>query len=329
MTRILIDAVTKSFDGVAALDGVSLELTSGSFTALLGASGCGKTTLLRLIAGFDRPDQGRILFDDRVVSGPGRLMPPEERNVGVVFQSYALWPHLSVAGKCGLSAEDARHVPCGDRAAGRRGACYGRARSLWAARHGGTLRRPAPARRASPLPGGRSRCHRIRRAARQSRRSSARLDDGELSRHPSRDRAGPSSTSRTIRPKRWRWPAALRSWTGARFCSSRHPNSLRRAGHIGGCAVYRPRRPDRSRWSRLATKRTARSVVRGKFQGAQPPAHARERPNPAAARSAAYRRRQYDGIAGHVARATYLGPVHEIEVAAAGRPGDPRQSTYA
>jgi iron(III) transport system ATP-binding protein len=64
---------------------------------LLGASGCGKTTLLRLIAGFERPDQGEIRFDDRLVSSRDRLVAPEDRNVGVVFQSYALWPHLSVA----------------------------------------------------------------------------------------------------------------------------------------------------------------------------------------------------------------------------------------
>lgn len=98
MTHIQIDGITKAFNGTKALDDVSLDLASGSFTALLGASGCGKTTLLRLIAGFEWPDQGKILFDGRVVSHAGSVVPPEERNVGVVFQSYALWPHLSVAG---------------------------------------------------------------------------------------------------------------------------------------------------------------------------------------------------------------------------------------
>lgn len=98
MTHIEIETVTKLFNGVKALDDVSLDLASGSFTALLGASGCGKTTLLRLIAGFERPDQGRICFDGRVVSDGGAVVPPEDRNIGVVFQSYALWPHLSVAG---------------------------------------------------------------------------------------------------------------------------------------------------------------------------------------------------------------------------------------
>ncbi|OLP54543.1 spermidine/putrescine ABC transporter ATP-binding protein [Rhizobium rhizosphaerae] len=98
MTHIQIDTVTKAFDGAKALDAVSLDFASGSFTALLGPSGCGKTTLLRLVAGFERPDAGEIRFDGRAMSGAGGMVPPEERNVGVVFQSYALWPHLSVAG---------------------------------------------------------------------------------------------------------------------------------------------------------------------------------------------------------------------------------------
>lgn len=98
MTHIQIDGITKAFNGAKALNDVSLDLASGSFTALLGASGCGKTTLLRLIAGFERPDEGQILFNGRAMSDAGAVVPPEERNVGVVFQSYALWPHLSVAG---------------------------------------------------------------------------------------------------------------------------------------------------------------------------------------------------------------------------------------
>lgn len=97
MTRIRIEDVSKHFGRTAALDGVSLDLPAGSFTALLGASGCGKTTLLRLIAGFEEPTGGRILFDDAVVCDRDGAVPPERRNVGVVFQSYALWPHLSVA----------------------------------------------------------------------------------------------------------------------------------------------------------------------------------------------------------------------------------------
>lgn len=97
MTRIRIEGVVKRFGATTALDDVTLDLPSGSFTALLGASGCGKTTLLRVVAGFERPNLGRVLFDDRVVCDERQDTPPEARNVGVVFQSYALWPHLSVA----------------------------------------------------------------------------------------------------------------------------------------------------------------------------------------------------------------------------------------
>ncbi|MDR3494911.1 MAG: ABC transporter ATP-binding protein [Ancalomicrobiaceae bacterium] len=97
MTSIRIESIVKRFDDVTALDGVSLDLPSGSFTALLGASGCGKTTLLRLIAGFEHPSAGRILFDGEPVCDERAAVPPESRNVGVVFQSYALWPHLTVA----------------------------------------------------------------------------------------------------------------------------------------------------------------------------------------------------------------------------------------
>ena len=97
MARLTIDRVTKSFGAFRALDDVSLEVADGEFMAILGASGCGKTTLLRQIAGFDRLDAGRILIGDSVVSALGRHVPPERRRIGIVFQSYALWPHMTVA----------------------------------------------------------------------------------------------------------------------------------------------------------------------------------------------------------------------------------------
>jgi spermidine/putrescine transport system ATP-binding protein len=87
----LID-VTKRFEGVVAVDRLSLEIESGSFYALLGPSGCGKTTTLRMIGGFEEPTEGRILLGDREVSG----LPAYKRDVNTVFQSYALFPHLSV-----------------------------------------------------------------------------------------------------------------------------------------------------------------------------------------------------------------------------------------
>jgi iron(III) transport system ATP-binding protein len=97
MARLTIDRVSKSFGAIRALDNVSIEVRNGEFIAILGASGCGKTTLLRQIAGFDKLDAGRIVIGDTVVSSTERHVPPERRRIGIVFQSYALWPHMTVA----------------------------------------------------------------------------------------------------------------------------------------------------------------------------------------------------------------------------------------
>jgi iron(III) transport system ATP-binding protein len=97
MARLTIERLRKLYGGFRALDDVSLAVDDGEFIAILGASGCGKTTLLRQIAGFDKPDAGRILIGDTVVSTPAEQVPPERRRIGIVFQSYALWPHMTVA----------------------------------------------------------------------------------------------------------------------------------------------------------------------------------------------------------------------------------------
>jgi putrescine transport system ATP-binding protein len=94
MALLEIDAVSKSFGPVAAVDGVSLSVGEGELFALLGPSGCGKTTLLRLVAGFELPDSGRILIDGSDMT----QVPPYRRPVNMMFQSYALFPHLDVAG---------------------------------------------------------------------------------------------------------------------------------------------------------------------------------------------------------------------------------------
>ncbi|MCO5093060.1 ABC transporter ATP-binding protein [Bosea sp. (in: a-proteobacteria)] len=88
--------VTQRFGAVAALTDVSLSVEPGEIVALLGQSGCGKTTLLRLAAGVERPSAGRILLEGRDVSAPERFVEPEHRGVGFVFQDYALFPHLTV-----------------------------------------------------------------------------------------------------------------------------------------------------------------------------------------------------------------------------------------
>ena len=93
-----LNSLLKQFKGQIdpAVGDVSLDLNRGDLLGLLGPSGCGKTTLLRLIAGFEPPDAGTIELADRVVCGNGYWIPPERRDVGVVFQDYALFPHLSV-----------------------------------------------------------------------------------------------------------------------------------------------------------------------------------------------------------------------------------------
>jgi iron(III) transport system ATP-binding protein len=91
----------RTFEGTLAVDGVDLTVPAGSLTALLGPSGCGKTTVLRMIAGLLTPDRGRIEIHGREVSADGRVVPPEARGVGMVFQDYALFPHLSVAKNVG------------------------------------------------------------------------------------------------------------------------------------------------------------------------------------------------------------------------------------
>lgn len=97
MTAITLDRLTKRFGAMTALDRVSMEIEEGSFVALLGPSGCGKTTLLRMIAGLETTDGGTISFGGRVVASESVFVPPETRKVAMVFQSYALWPHMSVA----------------------------------------------------------------------------------------------------------------------------------------------------------------------------------------------------------------------------------------
>ena len=95
---VALERISKSFDDVAAVDDVSLEIGSGEFFSLLGPSGCGKTTTLRMIAGFERPDAGRIVIGENDVTET----PPHLRPVNTVFQSYALFPHLSVEQNVGF-----------------------------------------------------------------------------------------------------------------------------------------------------------------------------------------------------------------------------------
>ncbi len=94
--EVTLRGLTRTFDGLRALDGVSLEVPAGEFLVLLGPSGSGKTTLLRCLAGIERPSGGEILLDQRTVASETLFVAPEHRHLAMVFQDYALWPHLSV-----------------------------------------------------------------------------------------------------------------------------------------------------------------------------------------------------------------------------------------
>jgi len=99
---IRLEGVSKRFGEVVAVDDASLCVARGEVVALLGPSGCGKTTLLRLIAGFERPESGVVTVAGTRATGPGTWVPPERRKVGMVFQDYALFPHLTVAENVGF-----------------------------------------------------------------------------------------------------------------------------------------------------------------------------------------------------------------------------------
>jgi iron(III) transport system ATP-binding protein len=97
VASVELRGLTKRYGASAVVNDVSLKIEHGMLVCLLGPSGCGKTTTLRLIAGFIEPSAGEILVGGRVVSSPQRTVPPERRNMSMIFQSYALWPHMTVA----------------------------------------------------------------------------------------------------------------------------------------------------------------------------------------------------------------------------------------
>ena len=96
-SRLKIKNITRCFKDLTVVKNVSLNIMPGQVTCLLGPSGCGKSTTLRLIAGIDRQNSGEIYINDELVSGPFYNMPPEERSVGLMFQDFALFPHLNVS----------------------------------------------------------------------------------------------------------------------------------------------------------------------------------------------------------------------------------------
>jgi iron(III) transport system ATP-binding protein len=101
MPGVRIMGLTKRYGDLAAVESLSLDVAPGELLALLGPSGCGKTTTLRLVAGFLKPEGGEIWVGDRCVSSATSLVPPERRRMAMIFQSYALWPHMTVAQNVG------------------------------------------------------------------------------------------------------------------------------------------------------------------------------------------------------------------------------------
>ena len=96
MATVTIKHITKAFGDNVVLKEFNETFQEGEFVTLLGPSGCGKTTMLRIIAGFEKPTSGELYIDDQLVSGGKDFVPPEKRAIGMVFQSYAVWPHMNV-----------------------------------------------------------------------------------------------------------------------------------------------------------------------------------------------------------------------------------------
>ncbi|MFM1816756.1 MAG: Spermidine/putrescine import ATP-binding protein PotA, partial [Pseudomonadota bacterium] len=107
--EVVFERVERKFDDDNyALRGVSLTVAAGEIVCLLGPSGCGKTTLLRITSGIEKPTSGRVLLNGIEVAGPDRFVPPEKRNVGLMFQDFALFPHLTIAENVAFGL---RHLP--------------------------------------------------------------------------------------------------------------------------------------------------------------------------------------------------------------------------
>jgi len=110
MSKLVLRNITKSFGSYTAVDNLSLTLHEGELVSLLGSSGCGKTTTLRMIAGFMTPTAGTIELDGQVISSPQSSLPPEKRQMSMIFQSYAIWPNMTVQENVGYGLK-LRKIP--------------------------------------------------------------------------------------------------------------------------------------------------------------------------------------------------------------------------
>ena len=161
-----VSGVTKTFGDFVALDDVTVSLPTGQLTALLGPSGGGKSTLLRIIAGLDQADTGTVTIEGREATN----LPARKRNVGFVFQHYAVFKHMSVAKNVAFGLEIRKRPKAGDRQAGRRAARPGPPLAVPRPDALAALRWPAPAHGAGPGARGRADRAAARRAVRRARR---------------------------------------------------------------------------------------------------------------------------------------------------------------
>jgi iron(III) transport system ATP-binding protein len=115
MPGVTIRGLTKRYGDVAAVEALDLDVAPGELVALLGPSGCGKTTTLRLVAGFLEPEAGEIRVGQRLLSSASGVVPPEQRKMAMIFQSYALWPHMTVAANVAYGLRFGKHLGRADR----------------------------------------------------------------------------------------------------------------------------------------------------------------------------------------------------------------------
>ena len=113
MTKLKITNVGRDYGATAAVEDFSLDIAAGEFISLLGPSGCGKTTMLRMIAGFIEPSRGTIALNGQIISSPSAVLPPEHRSMSMIFQSYAIWPNMTVYQNVAFGLE-LRKVPASE-----------------------------------------------------------------------------------------------------------------------------------------------------------------------------------------------------------------------
>ena len=232
-TMLSLEDLTLQYGPVAALTSVSLSVERGEIACLLGPSGSGKSSLLRLIAGVEHPSAGRVVIDGVEVAGPQTFVEPERRRVGMVFQDYALFPHLTVEANVAFGLRGSAARQRGTRGRRHAGSCRSAALRGQLSTH--AVGRRAPARRPRAGPGAESTRAADGRAVLQPRwppaRSRPRADDGVAPRHADDD------DYRDARPSRGR--ADRRSNCVAESGTPRPARFARGALHSSGHAICR------------------------------------------------------------------------------------------